>query len=260
MFRHVSRFWVGCLLCLSAWSLTSGAADKSQPALTVFAAISLTNALQDIGDAFTKDRARSVRFSFASSSILARQIDAGAHADVFISADLDWMDYLRAHNAIKAESERNLVGNELVLVAPVQSTIALKIKPHFALRAALAGGRLALADPESVPAGRYARSALMTLGVWADVADRLAPAEDVRTALMFVNRGEAPLGIVYRTDVLVDDKVRIVDTFPADTHPPVVYPVALTAVAAPGAQEFLDYLNGPAAAAVFKKYGFTLAP
>lgn len=260
VFRRVSRFCLGWLLWLSASSLASSAPDKTQPIVTVFAAVSLTNALQDIGAAFTKESGLPVRFTFGASSMLAKMIDAGVHDDVFVSADTGWMDYLRAHNAIKPTSERNLLGNELVLVAPVQSTIALRIKPHCGLRAALAGGRLAIADPDSVPAGRYAKAALVTLRVWNDVVDRLLPGEDVRAALMFVSRGEAPLGIVYRTDVLINDKVRIVDTFPADTHPPVVYRVALTATAASSAQAFLDYLSGPAAAAVFKNYGFTLAP
>jgi molybdate transport system substrate-binding protein len=218
-----------------------------------------------IGAAFTKESGIPVHFTFGASPTLAKGIvarvpgNASGRPDVFVSSSTDWMNYLRAHNAIKPWSERNLVCNELVLVAPVQSAIALKIKPHFALRAALGGGRLAVADPNSVPAGRYARAALITLDVWSDAADRLLPAENARAALTYVSRGDAPLGIAYRTDVLVDHNVRIVDTFPALTHPPIVYTAALTVGAAPYAQAFIDYLSSPAAAAVFRKYGFTLA-
>jgi molybdate transport system substrate-binding protein len=263
MVRPKSGFWLGWLLCLATLSLPSSAADKPQPVLVVFAAASLSNALPDLGAAFTRESGVPVHFTFGASSMLAKAIvarapaNASMPADVFVSASTDWMNYLRAHNAIKPASERSLVCNELVLVAPLQSAITLKIKPHFPLRSALGGGRLALADPNSVPAGRYARAALVTLEVWSDAADRLLPAENGRAALTFVSRGDAPLGIVYRTDVIVDHDVRIVDTFPAATHPPIVYTAALTVGDAPDAQAFIDYLRSPAAAAVFRKYGFT---
>ena len=266
MLQRASRLWLGFLLCLTTLSMPSGAANDPQPGLIVFAAVSTTNALQDVGAAFRRESGLPVHFMFAASSTLAKMIDAGVPsdvgvpADVFVSADAGWMDYLRAHNAIKPASVRSVVGNGLVLVAPAESAISLKIMPRFDLRAALNGGHLAIAEPDSVPAGRYARAALVTLGVWSDVADRLLPAENARAALAFVHRGDVPLGIVYRTDALVDHKVRVVDAFPADTHPPVIYYVAVTTVAAPGAQSFVDYLRGPAAAAVFKKFGFTPAP
>ena len=248
------------LFCLAALSLPAIAADHPERVLTVFGAASLTNALQEVGDAFTKDTTDRVRFSFGASSILAKQIESGARADVFFSADIDWMDYLQARNLIQKASRHDVLGNRLVLIAPADSKLQLKIEPHFNILAALGGGHLATGDPDSVPVGRYARAALTTLGVWNDVADRLVRADDVRSAMMFVVRGEVPLGIVYRTDALVDKKVRIVDTFPAATHPAITYPVALTTVAQPHAQKFVGYLRGPAGRTIFKKYGFAVFP
>ncbi len=236
--------------------LPARAQDTGKPPIIVFGAASLTNVLQDLGDAFTKQSAIPVKFSFAASSTLARQIESGAPADVFFSADLDWMDYLQTRNLIQRATRRDVVGNRLVLIAPAGSTIALKIGPHFALVAALNGKRLATGDPESVPAGRYARAALTSLGVWNEVADRIAPADSVRSALAFVDRGETPLGIVYETDALIDRKVRIVDVFPATSHDPIVYPIALTVHASPAAAKFLAYVESPEADPVFKAYGF----
>jgi molybdate transport system substrate-binding protein len=242
------------------WLLLAGAAvfaaDAPPPSLTVFGAASLTNALQDLGDSFTKQSAIPVKFSFAASSVLARQIESGARADIFFSADLEWMDYLQSRGLIDRASRHDVLGNRLVLIAPADSKIALKIAANFPLAAALGNGRLATGDPDSVPAGRYARSALSTLGVWNDVADRIVRAESVRSALMFVDRGEVPLGIVYETDALIDPKVRVVDFFPANSHLPITYPIALTSSAKPDAQKFLDFIRGPAGEAVFKKYGF----
>lgn len=250
--------------CMLIGGLLAGlpihAQDTGKPAIIVFGAASLTNVLQDLGDAFTKQSSIPVKFSFAASSTLARQIESGAPADVFFSADLDWMDYLQTRNLIQRATRRDVVGNRLVLIAPADSTIALKIEPHFALAAALNGKRLATGDPQSVPAGRYARSALTSLGVWNEVADRIAPADSVRSALAFVDRGEAPLGIVYETDAMIDKKVRIVDVFPATSHDPIVYPIALTIHASPAAAKFLAYLESPAADPAFKAYGFVRLP
>lgn len=250
------RAWLGlgaCLLALQCW------AAPPEKGITVFAAASLANALQDLGDSFTKDANVPVRFSFAASSALARQIENGARADLFFSADLEWMDYLQARNLIRPASRHDLLGNQLVLIAPVDSRISLKIAPHFKLAAALGAGRLVTADPDSVPVGRYAHEALANLGVWDEVAARLARADSVRSALAFVDRGEAMLGIVYATDALVDKKVRVVDVFPADSHAPIIYPVALTVAAGAEAAKFLAYVRGPAGDMAFKHYGFTPA-
>ncbi len=197
-----------------------------------------------------------VKISFAASSVLARQIEAGGKADVFISADQEWMDYLQARNLINKPSRRNLVGNRLVLIAPADSKIELKIAPGFPLAAALGSGRLATGDPDTVPVGRYARSALISLGVWDEVQDRLVRADNVRSAMMFVARGEVPLGIVYTTDALVDSKVRVVDTFPANTHAPITYPAAVLQGARSEAATFVAFLASPATAETWKKYGF----
>jgi molybdate transport system substrate-binding protein len=231
------------------------AADKAGT-VTVFAASSLTDALQELGADFTKSVGMPVRFSFAASSALARQIESGAPADVFFSADIEWMDYLETRHLIQSESRHDVLGNRLVLIAPANSTLDLKIEPNFDLGRALGAGRLATGDPDSVPVGRYARAALTSLGVWNTVANRLVRADNVRAALAFVDRGETPLGIVYETDAMIDPGVRVVDVFPEDTHPPITYPIALTASAKSGAAQFADYVRSPTADAVFKKYGF----
>jgi molybdate transport system substrate-binding protein len=231
-------------------------AALDKPSITVFAAASLTNVLQELGDGFTKETSIPVRFSFAASSALARQIENGSPADVFFSADLEWMDYLQARNLIQPDTRHNVLGNRLVLIAPTDSKVKLKIEPGFALAAALGKGRLATGDPDAVPAGRYAREALTTLGVWAEVADRLVRADSVRSALAFVDRGEAPLGIVYDTDALIDKHVRVVDVFPDNSHLPIVYPVALTSRATADAAKFVAYLRGPAGDIAFKAHGF----
>ena len=247
---------IGLILWLSLLGSPSVAADVDKPSITVFAAASLANVLQELGDSFTKDTSVPVRFSFAASSALARQIENGSPADIFFSADLEWMDYLQTRNLIQRDTRRDVLGNRLVLIAPADSKIKLTIKPHFPLAAALGRGRLASGDPDSVPAGRYAREALTTLGVWNEVADRMVRADSVRAALAFVDRGEAPLGIVYETDALIDKHVRLVDVFPADSHLPIVYPIALTNAASTDAARFVAYLRGPAGNVAFKAYGF----
>lgn len=236
------------------------AADAPDQELLVFAAASLTNVLDEVGTAFTQQTRQKVKFSYAASSALARQLEAGARADVFFSADLEWMDYVQARSLIDRTTRRNVLGNRLVLVAPADSKIELKIAPGFALAAALGNGRLATGDPESVPVGKYARSALTSLGVWNDVADRLVRADNVRSALAFIARGETPLGIVYETDARVEKRVRVVDFFPADSHPPIVYPVAATTQARPAAKQFVEFLQSAAAQSAFEKYGFQKPP
>jgi molybdate transport system substrate-binding protein len=238
----------------------SWSAEADTPAITVFAAASLTNVLQDLGDAFTKETSVPVKFSFAASSTLARQIENGAPADVFVSADVMWMDYLQDRHLIQEQSRHDVVGNRLVLIAPVESSIKLKIEPHFPLAQALGKNRLATGDPDSVPVGRYAQAALTKLGVWNEVSERLVRADSVRAALAFVDRGEAALGIVYETDALIDEHVRVVDMFPADSHPPIVYPMALTTAARQPAAKLAAFIRSRAGAIAFKAYGFTPLP
>jgi molybdate transport system substrate-binding protein len=248
------RSWMSLWLVLLA--VPSVAAESERPALIVFAAASLTNVLQEVGDGFTAQTAVPIKFSFAASSALAKQIENGAPADVFFSADVEWMDYLQSRKLIQVPTRHDVLGNRLVLVAPADSKIELKIGPHFPLAAMLGKGRLATGDPDSVPIGRYAREALTKLGVWNDVVARLVRADSVRSALAFVDRGEVALGIVYSTDAQIDKKVRVVDAFPDDTHQPIVYPIALTAVAKTDAIKFADYVRSPASGATFNKYGF----
>ena len=249
-------FRPGMTLWLLLFCVPSPAAQTDKPTIIVFAAASLTNALQEVGDGFTKDSSIPVKFSFAASSTLARQIENGAPADVFFSADLEWMDYLQTRKLILVATRHDVLGNHLVLVAPVTSKITLRIAPNFPLLAALGNSRLAIGDPDGVPAGRYAHEALTKLGVWNAVADRLARADSVRSALVLVDRGEAPLGIVYQTDALIDKNVRVVDVFPDNTHLPITYPIALASGAKADAAEFLSYVQSPAADIIFKRYGF----
>lgn len=255
--RRFGLFSGAILFCLAAF--VARAADTRE--FTVFAAASLKDALQEIGKDFEAAEMGRARFSFAASSLLARQIEAGAEADIFVSADTEWMNYLADRNLVQAASRKDILSNRLVLVAVRDSVIRLKIAPGFALAQALGDGRLALADPDSVPAGRYARNTLTSLGVWGSVAGRLARAENVRVALTYVARGEAPLGIVYETDAKAEPAVKTVDVFPAASHPPIVYPAALTAQGTSAeAKGFLAYTTGARAAAVFRKYGFIVLP
>lgn len=232
----------------------------AQPAapVTVFAAASLTDSLKAVADAYKAKTGATITLSFGASSTLARQIDQGAQADIFMSADTDWMDYLQKNGRIADGTRKDLLGNQLVLVAASDSKAAPKIAPHFDLAGALGDGRLALADPASVPAGKYAKASLTALGVWDSVAAKVAPAENVRVALEYVSRGEAPFGIVYATDAKVAPTVRVVGIFPEDSHAPIVYPAALTKNASPAAKDFLAFLSGAQAKAIFEKAGFTV--
>ncbi|HLY05058.1 MAG TPA: molybdate ABC transporter substrate-binding protein [Rhizomicrobium sp.] len=252
---HALRAFVLAALALTA-ALAPSVAFAAD--ITVFAAASLTDALNEINTAWTKETSHSAAMSFAASSALARQVEAGAPADAFISADTDWMDYLDHRNLIQRQTRKDLLGNHLVLIEPASSPAQISIAPRFDLAGALAGGRLAVADPDSVPAGKYAKAALTALGVWDSVATRLASAENVRMALKYVARGDAPLGIVYTTDAISEPQVRIAGTFPDATHPPIVYPVALTTNAKPLARDFLSYLTGAHAGAIFRKDGFVV--
>ena len=245
-------------LLAAPFALPLQAAAAKKPELLVFAASSLTNVLDELGTVYTRESGQPVKFSYAASSALARQIEAGAKADAFLSADTEWMDYVQMRNLIDPRTRKDLLGNRLVLVAPADSPVQVKIAQGFPLASLLAGGRLATGDPDSVPVGRYARSALTSLGVWNDVEAHLVRAENVRAALGFIARGEAPLGIVYETDALVEKKVRVVDVFPASSHPPIVYPVATLAKPQDGARAFVTFLGSKKAAPIFKKYGFTV--
>jgi molybdate transport system substrate-binding protein len=250
---------VVCCLALALVLALPGFA-RADP-LTVLAAASLKGSLDTIAAGFEKSGGPKVRISFAASSALARQIEAGAPADVFISADLEWMDYLAKRGLIAEASRANLLANELVLIAPRNSNVTLRISPGFDIAATLGPGRIALANPESVPAGKYAKAAFTSLGVWDSIARKVAGTDNVRAALALVSRGEVPLGVVYRTDALADPGVRVIDAFPAGTHPPVVYPAgAVKGAKEADARRFLDYLRAPAAHAVWEKAGFRLAP
>lgn len=241
---------------LAAFALAARAAE---PAPLVFAAASLKGALDAVAADWHMATDKEVTISYAGSSVLARQIERGAPADLFLAADLDWMAYLEARGLVKPETKVDLLGNSLVLIAPKASAIALTIEPGFDLLHALAGGRLAMADTTSVPAGKYGKAALQKLGVWATVEKRLAQAENVRAALAFVSRGEVPLGIVYRTDALADPNVRIVATFPDATHAPIVYPAALTSTSqSADAAAFLAYLSSERARTIFRSHGFAV--
>jgi molybdate transport system substrate-binding protein len=224
----------------------------------VFAAASLKDALDAINADWQKSAGKHATISYAASSALAKQVESGAPADLFISADLDWMDYLDQKKQIAEGSRHNLLGNSLVLIAPADSTAKVDIAANFPLAKLLGGGKLAMADPAAVPAGKYGKAALTALGVWDSVSGNLAQAENVRVALAYVSRGEAPLGIVYKTDALSDKGVRIAGTFPENTHAPIVYPAALVKDAKPEAKGFLKFLSGPEATAIFEKDGFNV--
>jgi molybdate transport system substrate-binding protein len=227
--------------------------------VTVFAAASLKNALDDAAKLYEAKTGGKVAISYAASSALAKQIEAGAPADIFFSADLDWMDYLAEKNLINTASRVTLLGNTLVLVAPKDSTVSLTIAKDFPLLDALgADGRLAMASVDSVPAGKYGKAALMYLGVWDPVSPRVAQAENVRAALAFVAKREAPLGIVYGTDAKSEPAVKLVGMFPEQSHPKIQYPVALLAAARPEARKFLDFLISPAARPAFEAQGFII--
>ncbi len=239
-------------------SFQAAAEDK----VTVFAAASLKNALDAVNDACSADVGAPATISYAGSSALARQIEAGAPADVFISADLDWMNYLSERKLIKPETERNLLGNRIVLIAPADSDAQTTIGQNFDLAGLLDNGRLAMGDVQAVPAGKYGKAALESLGVWASVKDRIAQAENVRAALKLVATGEAPLGIVYQTDAVAEPGVKIVGAFPDDSHPPIIYPVALLAESKNSyTGAFLKCLQSAKARGLFEAQGFTvLAP
>jgi molybdate transport system substrate-binding protein len=234
------------------------ATSRDDSSITVFAAASLTDAIQEIGKNYEAATGKHVTFSFAGSMILARQIEASAGVDLFISADAESMDYLDGKGLIARGTRTNLLGNQLVLIAPATSKAALAVERGFPLAQALMGGRLAVANVDTVPAGRYGKAALTALGVWDSVSNRLAQGEDVRATLAYVARGEAPFGIVYATDARAEPKVRVIGTFPENSHEPIVYPAALTKGGKAEAAQFLAYLKSSAARTIFERAGFTV--
>lgn len=229
--------------------------------IVIFAAASMKNALDEANAAWAAQHGgRKAVISYAASSALAKQIEAGAPADIFISADLDWMDYVEKRGRIRPQTQTNLLGNRIVLIAPKDSKVAVELAPGVDIAGKLGGdGRLAMGSVESVPAGKYGKAALERLGAWDAVKGRIAQADNVRAAMLLVSRGEAPLGIVYRTDAAADPGVRVAGIFPEDTHPPIIYPAAVTTEStSPEAAEFLAFLHGTAARAAFERQGFSV--
>ena len=238
-----------------------GSNAAAEMEVVVFAAASTTNAISEIGDLYSARNLGTVRTAFASSSTLAKQIASGAPADVYLSANRKWMDFLEERNAVDKATRFDLLGNRIVLIAPMDSSVqALNVNGELDLAALLGSdGRLSMGDPDHVPAGMYGKKAMQRLNLWDKVKDRLAPMKDVRAALVLVERAEAPLGQVYATDAAISKKVRVVGAFPPDSHPPIVYPVAAVAGGHISvARLFLEFLKSPEARAVFEKYGFNV--
>ncbi|MDY0872590.1 molybdate ABC transporter substrate-binding protein [Dongia rigui] len=243
------------LSTLAAAPIVAKADDK----IVVFAAASLKGPLDDAAAAFKAAKGGDIAISYAGSSALAKQIEGGAPADLFISADLDWMDHVEKAGQVKDGTRSNWLGNTLVLVAPADSALTLKIADGVDLAGAVGDGKLAMADVKAVPAGKYGKASLEKLGAWAAIEPKVAQAENVRAALALVASGEAPLGIVYQTDATAEPKVKVVDTFPEDSHKPIIYPIAqLTGSTAPLAADFLAYLKSPEATVLFEKAGFKI--
>ena len=262
MCRPVSDFfraWVlGCLsVCL--WFVSLASPANAEGVITVFAAASLTDAVTHAGEIYQQKTGSRVRVSFASSSTLARQIEAGAGADIYISANAAWMDYLDARGFVEPASRREPIGNELVLIAPADSAAEPAVLSSSMPVAGLLGprDRVALGDPSHVPGGGYAREALTSLGQWQVLKNRLALSDNVRAALALVGRGEAALGIVYRTDALISRNVKVLGAFPADSHQPITYPFAIiTGHDGGDVRNLFDYMTGPEGGAVFESFGF----
>ncbi|WP_438751722.1 molybdate ABC transporter substrate-binding protein [Pararhizobium sp. O133] len=243
--------WIGGM----PFAQPAAAADK----VTVFAAASLKNALDAVNAEWQKEAGKETTVSYAASSALAKQIESGAPADVFVSADLAWMDYVAEKTLIKDDTRANLLGNRIVLVTGKPDATPVEIKEGFDLKGLLSGGKLAMGAVDSVPAGKYGKAALEKLGVWSSVEKDVAGAENVRAALLLVSRGEAPYGIVYQTDAVADKGVKVAGTFPEDSHPPIVYPIAITADSKnPDTAAYVDFVKSAKVAALFEAQGFTI--
>ena len=248
---------LGVLVCATLAVIAPAAAQEKS--LTVFVAASLKNAIDDINAAYSARSGIRIAASYAASSALARQIEQGAPADIFVSADLEWMDYATGRKTINESTRVNLLGNKLVLIAPKDSSVAnVTIAQGFDLAKLAGDGKIATGDVQSVPVGKYARAALEKLGAWTAAAPKFAMADNVRAALTLVSRGEATLGIVYETDARIEPGVKIVAAFPSDSHPAIVYPFAATLNAKPAAADYLGFIRSSAAKAIFERYGFTV--
>jgi molybdate transport system substrate-binding protein len=257
--KWANRFLVSAVALLFGLCVLAPVGSAQSGNVVVFAAASLKNALDDINAAWSRETGRKAVMSYAATNALAKQIEAGAPADIFFSADLDWMDYAASKKLIRPETRVNLLGNTLVLIATKDSAAQVSVQPGLDLASLLGSSRLAMANVEAVPAGKYGKAALEKLGAWNAVKDKIAQAESVRAALVLVSRGEAPFGIVYRTDAASDPNVKILGTFPDGSHEPIVYPVALTVDSNnPDARTFVDYLRSDRAKGLFEAQGFTV--
>lgn len=254
------RFSLGLAAAAATALIAPQASFAQDRSLVIFAAASLKNALDEAAANWAKATNKPApKISYAASNTLAKQIEQGAPADLFMSADLDWMDFVAGENLIRPDTRINLLSNRIVLIAPKDSTLAINVASGLDLSAALGGGRLAMGNVDAVPAGKYGKAALAKLGAWERVKDKIAQAESVRAALILVSRGEAPLGLVYATDAAADPAVKIVGAFPDDSHPPIIYPVAITKESSNAdAAQFLSYLRSGAARGAFEKQGFTV--
>ncbi|MFZ7125653.1 MAG: molybdate ABC transporter substrate-binding protein [Desulfobacterales bacterium] len=254
---RLALWTVGITVLMMGWA---GRTFADSGSVTVFAAASTTNAVTEVGRIFMERNPERFVTSFASSSTLAKQIENGAPADVFISANRKWMDYLEEKRLVEKETRLDLLGNRIVLIVPADSPVNdVRITPDFDLAGLVADGHMSMGDPDHVPAGIYGRQALESLGVWTSVESRVARSKDVRAALALVERGEAPVGLVYATDAAISDKVRVAGIFPEDSHPPIVYPVAVVSEKrTPATDRFMELLRSPEARSVFEKYGFTV--
>ena len=248
---------MGCFAAVLTGSVSAARADDGK--VVVFAAASLKNALDNVNAACEPEVGEAATISYAASSALAKQIESGAPADIFISADLDWMKYLSDRKLTRPDTEVKLLGNQIVLVAPKDSTAQAKLDKGFDLAGLLGGGRLAMGDVKAVPAGKYGKAALESLGMWPSVEGKLAQAENVRAALKLVSTGEAALGIVYATDAAAEPGVKVIGTFPEGSHPPIIYPVAQTADSKDAqTSAFLKCLQTDKARKLFEAQGFTV--
>ncbi len=253
----VSLFVMFLCMVFCSFGYVHSAKAAGAEKVIVFAAASTTNAVTEIGELFSKNTTCRVVPSFASSSTLAKQIDNGAPADVYISANPKWMTFLDDKGLIEKTSRSDILGNRIVLIAPAPGELKIDIHPGFKLLEILGDDRLSMGDPDHVPAGIYGKQALTNLGVWDEIAPKLVRAKDVRTALVFVERGEVPLGIVYSTDAAITDKVRVVGVFPEDFHPPITYQAAIVkGNNMETGRAFLAFLKSPEAKNIFQKYGF----